>query len=141
MLWRSDPSLLGPDIQFVFIHVPFHPPHLQAPPNSYTFGIATIPDSRGWVRLASADPKAAPLINPNYLARTPTSGGCCSASRRPANSTPRAPSPRGAPGRCSRARTSGTRRACATSSPRDRGLLSPGRDVQDGRERRSGRGS
>lgn len=67
MLWRSDPSLPGPDMQFMFIHVPFHPPHLQAPPNSYTFGIATIPDSRGWVRLASADPKAAPLIHPNYL--------------------------------------------------------------------------
>jgi choline dehydrogenase len=67
MLWRSDPSLDGPDMQFMFIHVPFHPPHLQAPPNSYTFGIATVPDSRGWVRLASADPKAPPLINPNYL--------------------------------------------------------------------------
>jgi choline dehydrogenase len=67
MLWRSDPSLDGPDMQFMFIHVPFHPPHLQAPPNSYTFGIATIPDSRGWIRLASKDPKAAPLINPNYL--------------------------------------------------------------------------
>ena len=26
------------------------------------------PLSRGWVRLASADPMAAPLINPNYLA-------------------------------------------------------------------------
>ena len=25
------------------------------------------PNSRGWVRLASADPLAAPLINPNYL--------------------------------------------------------------------------
>src|SRR5215217_2283044 len=47
MLWRSDPSLDGPDMQFMFIHVPFHPPHLQAPPNSYTFGIATVPDSRG----------------------------------------------------------------------------------------------
>ena len=67
MLWRSKPSLVGPDMQFMFIHVPFHPPHLQAPPNSYTFGIATVPESRGWVRLASKDPKAAPLINPNYL--------------------------------------------------------------------------
>jgi choline dehydrogenase len=67
MLWRSNPSLSGPDMQFVFIHVPFHPPHLQAPPNSYTFGIATVPYSRGWVRLGSADPKAAPLINPNFL--------------------------------------------------------------------------
>jgi choline dehydrogenase len=57
-----------PDMQFIFIHVPFHPPYLQAPPNSYTFGIATVPDSRGWVRLVSADPKAPPLINPNYLA-------------------------------------------------------------------------
>ncbi len=54
-------------MQFMFIHVPFHPPHLQAPPNSYTFGIATVPDARGWVRLASAHPKAAPLINPNFL--------------------------------------------------------------------------
>lgn len=67
MLWRSEPGLSGPDMQFMFIHVPFHPPHLQAPPNSYTFGIATVPDSRGWVRLADADPRSAPLINPNYL--------------------------------------------------------------------------
>ena len=67
MLWRSDASLDGPDMQFMFIHVPFHPPHLQAPPNSYTFGIATVPDSRGWIRLTTNDPKAAPLINPNYL--------------------------------------------------------------------------
>jgi len=68
MSWRSDPSLPGPDMQFVFIHIPYHPPHLQAPPNGYTFGIVAVPQSRGWVRLASADPKAPPLINPNYFA-------------------------------------------------------------------------
>jgi choline dehydrogenase len=68
MSWRSDPSLPGPDMQFLFMHVPYHPPHLQAPPNSYTFCIATVPDSRGWLRLASADPTAPPLINPGYLA-------------------------------------------------------------------------
>jgi choline dehydrogenase len=68
MLWRSEASLPGPDMQFTLIHVPFHQPGTQAPPNSYTFGIATVPDSRGWVRLASADPTAPPLINPNYLA-------------------------------------------------------------------------
>jgi choline dehydrogenase len=68
MLWRSDPGLPGPDMQFMFIHVPFHPPTLQAPENSYTFGIATVPQSRGWVKLASADPDQPPLINPNYLA-------------------------------------------------------------------------
>src|SRR5439155_26861717 len=67
MLWRSDPGLPGPDMQFMFIHVPFHPPTLQAPANSYTFGISTVPRSRGWIKLASADPDQPPLINPNYL--------------------------------------------------------------------------
>ena len=68
LLWRSEASLPGPDMQFLFIHMPFHPPYMEAPPNSYSFGIATVPDSRGWVRLASADPTAPPLINPNILA-------------------------------------------------------------------------
>jgi choline dehydrogenase len=67
MLWRSDPGLPGPDMQFMFMHVPYHPPTLQAPPNSYTFGISLIPQSRGWIKLASADPDLPPLINPNYL--------------------------------------------------------------------------
>ena len=65
--WRSDPSLPGPDMQSLFAHFSY-PPHLQAPPNSYRIAIATVPDSRGWLRLASADPTAPPLINPNYLA-------------------------------------------------------------------------
>ncbi|WP_250007500.1 GMC family oxidoreductase [Actinoplanes sp. M2I2] len=68
MLWRSDPGLPGPDLQLMFIHVPFHRPALQAPPNSFTFGVAAVPDSRGTVRLASADPTVPPLIDPNYLA-------------------------------------------------------------------------
>ncbi|MDH3039079.1 GMC family oxidoreductase N-terminal domain-containing protein [Streptomyces sp. TRM75561] len=67
MLWRSDPGLPGPDMQFMFIHVPFHPPTLQSPANSYTIGIATVPRSRGWIKLSSPDPDAPPVINPNYL--------------------------------------------------------------------------
>jgi choline dehydrogenase len=67
LLWRSDESLPGPDMQIMFIHVPFHPPHLEAPANSYTFGVACIPDARGTVRIASADPDVPPLIDPNYL--------------------------------------------------------------------------
>jgi len=67
MLWHSQPGLAGPDMQFMFIHVPFHPPALQSPPNSYTFGISTIPTSRGSLQLASADPNQSALINPNYL--------------------------------------------------------------------------
>lgn len=67
MLWRSDESLPGPDMQLMFIHVPFHPPALQAPENSFTFGVAIVPDARGSVRIAGPDPQTAPLIDPNYL--------------------------------------------------------------------------
>lgn len=67
LLWRSDPLLAGPDMQIMFIHVPFHPPHLAAPPNSFTLAVATIPESRGAIRLTGPDPAAPPLIDPNYL--------------------------------------------------------------------------
>jgi len=67
MLWRSDDSLPGPDMQLMFIHVPFHPPHLSAPENSYTFGVACVPEARGSVTVTGPDPDAAPVIDPNYL--------------------------------------------------------------------------
>ena len=67
MLWRSDPSLAGPDMQMMFIHVPFHPPHLAAPLNSFTFAVATVPEARGSIRLAGPDPATSPVIDPNYL--------------------------------------------------------------------------
>ncbi|BBY19348.1 GMC family oxidoreductase [Mycolicibacterium litorale] len=67
MLWRSDEAAGGPDMQLMFIHVPFHPAHLNAPANSFTFGVAIVPEARGSVRLAGPGPNAAPLIDPNYL--------------------------------------------------------------------------
>lgn len=67
MLWRSDPSLAGPDMQLMFIHVPFHPPHLTAPANSFTIAVATVPEARGSIRLAGPDPATPPIIDPNYL--------------------------------------------------------------------------
>ncbi|MFS0896454.1 GMC family oxidoreductase [Mycolicibacterium litorale] len=67
MLWRSDETLTGPDMQLMFIHVPFHPAHLAAPANSFTLAVATVPDARGCIRLAGPDPATAPLIDPNYL--------------------------------------------------------------------------
>ncbi len=69
MLWRSDEALPGPNMQLMFIHVPFHPPTLASPSNSITFGLTTVPDSRGSVRLASSDPADPPLIDPAYLDR------------------------------------------------------------------------
>ncbi|MBN8831244.1 MAG: SIMPL domain-containing protein, partial [Sphingomonadales bacterium] len=68
---RTDPSLAKPDVQFVFQPakrltvkgVPF--------PVGHGFAISPValyPESRGTIRLASADPEAAPLIDPKLLA-------------------------------------------------------------------------
>ncbi len=67
LLWRSAEELPGPDMQIMFIHVPFHAPHLEAPANSFTLGVACIPEARGSVRIADADPHTPPLIDPDYL--------------------------------------------------------------------------
>ncbi|GHC41872.1 GMC family oxidoreductase [Streptomyces flavofungini] len=66
--WRSDAGLPGPDMQVMFIHVPYHPPTMSAPENGFTLGVTTVPRARGSVRLADADPDSAPLIDPGYLA-------------------------------------------------------------------------
>ncbi|MCL6250239.1 GMC family oxidoreductase N-terminal domain-containing protein [Altererythrobacter sp. KTW20L] len=67
---RTDPSLAKPDVQFVFQparrltnpKVPFPIGHGYA-----ISPVALYPKSRGTVRLASGDPTAAPLIDPNLL--------------------------------------------------------------------------
>jgi choline dehydrogenase-like flavoprotein len=67
---RTDPAMAKPDVQFVFqparrlTHpkVPFPIGHGYA-----ISPVALYPKSRGTVRLASADPAAAPLIDPNLL--------------------------------------------------------------------------
>ncbi|MDF2823524.1 MAG: glucose-methanol-choline oxidoreductase, partial [Mycobacterium sp.] len=51
LLWRSDVSQSGPDMQLMFIHVPFHLPHLVTPANSFTLAVATVPEARGSLRL------------------------------------------------------------------------------------------
>lgn len=65
--WRSESFLTGPDMQLLFSHRPFHLPTLQSPPDSFTFLVTTVPDSRGSVRLRNADPTSPPLIDPNCL--------------------------------------------------------------------------
>ena len=65
---RSTPDLAAPDIQLIFADVPYHPPTMPAPANGYTILFAALrPRSRGSVRLASPDPAAAPLIDPNLF--------------------------------------------------------------------------
>ena len=67
-LQRTRPDAGGPDLQFVFIDVPFHPPTLQGPANGYTVAFSVMtPVSRGTLRLAGSHPAQAPRIDPNYL--------------------------------------------------------------------------
>jgi choline dehydrogenase len=68
LFMKTDPRLLGPDLQFNLVHVPFDIIIGQSHPNSITIipGLQR-PLSRGWVRLASKDPLEKPLVNPNYL--------------------------------------------------------------------------
>ncbi|MFD4633561.1 GMC family oxidoreductase [Streptomyces sp. NPDC058284] len=67
--WRSDARAQGPDMQLLCVHVPYHPPTMPVPANGFTLAVATVPDSRGSVRLAGPDPQAPPLIDPDYLGR------------------------------------------------------------------------
>ncbi len=67
---RTEPGLRRPDIQLVFI--PGHrapPPKMLEVGHGYSaFAVLLRPKSRGSVRLASADPAAAPRIDPNFFA-------------------------------------------------------------------------
>jgi choline dehydrogenase len=65
---HSEPGLLAPDLQLAFVHVPFDIIIGQNHPNAVSILPGVVrPNSRGSVRLASADPFAKPLIDPNYL--------------------------------------------------------------------------
>lgn len=64
----SQPGMIAPDLQFSFVHVGFDIIIGQQHPNAVSILPGVIrPQSRGWVRLASADPFTKPAINPNYL--------------------------------------------------------------------------
>jgi choline dehydrogenase len=57
-----------PDLHVFPILLPLAPAGFQPPAAGYVIAAAAVaPDSRGSVRLASADPSAAPLIDPGFL--------------------------------------------------------------------------
>lgn len=65
---NSEPGWVGPDLQLAFVHVPFNLIVGQGHPNSVSILPGVVrPLSRGWIKLASADPTAKPLVHPNYL--------------------------------------------------------------------------
>ena len=58
----------APDLQPLFIHVPYPTDGGAAPAQGYTIAAGMVrPHSRGSVRLSSADPSAAPLVDPNIF--------------------------------------------------------------------------
>jgi choline dehydrogenase len=67
---RTRPELDRPDIQLHFINAPMiDHARVQADRDAFTVHACQLrPESRGEIRLASADPFAAPAIDPNYLA-------------------------------------------------------------------------
>ena len=67
--WRSSPDLPAPDVQYHFVPAMLED-HGRAKIKGHGFSIHACvlrPESRGTVRLASPDPAAAPLIDPNFL--------------------------------------------------------------------------
>ncbi len=66
---RTRPELDAPDLELIFAPVPFIDHGLAPPPgHGITIGsVAVTPRSRGELTLRSADPFAAPRIEPNYL--------------------------------------------------------------------------
>jgi choline dehydrogenase len=59
----------APDLQPLFLHLPYPTDGGAAPEHGYTIAPGIVrPRSRGSLRLASADPAAAPLVDPNILA-------------------------------------------------------------------------
>lgn len=66
---RSDPSLPAPDYELIFAPVLFEGEGLvDAEEHGVSVGVVLLrPESRGTVKLASRDPRAAPLVDPAYF--------------------------------------------------------------------------
>jgi choline dehydrogenase len=68
--WRSEPTIANSDLQLTFTPASYREGvqgELETEPGMTVASWQQRPDSRGWVRLRSADPFDVPLIQPNYL--------------------------------------------------------------------------
>jgi choline dehydrogenase len=65
---RSPWAGAWPDLHLFPILLPVAPAGRRAPGGGFALAAAVVaPDSRGWVRVATPDPRAAPVINPAFL--------------------------------------------------------------------------
>jgi choline dehydrogenase len=66
--WHSRSGLDRPDLQPLFFHVPAYAEGMEGPPDGFSLMAGVIrPESRGSLRLSSADPDAPLLLDPAYL--------------------------------------------------------------------------
>ena len=69
LFWKSDPRLISPDLQPLFMHLPYYAPGFEGPANAYTLCAGIIrPASRGSIKLTANDPDVPLHVDPNYLA-------------------------------------------------------------------------
>ena len=69
--WRSEPSVANSDLQLTFTPASYKEGvqgQLEDKPGMTVASWQQRPDSKGYVRIRSADPFEAPIIQPNYLA-------------------------------------------------------------------------
>ncbi|HEX4246514.1 MAG TPA: GMC family oxidoreductase N-terminal domain-containing protein [Pseudonocardia sp.] len=68
-LVSSEYAVEGPDLQFLLVDVPISATRLSGLAEVWAVRVSSMrPHSRGSVRLAGADPTAAPVLDPNYYA-------------------------------------------------------------------------
>jgi choline dehydrogenase len=70
LFWRSKPGVPCPDVQPLVFHLPLYLEGMEGPPDGFTLMAGIVrPASRGALTLASADPTAAPLLDPACMSR------------------------------------------------------------------------
>jgi choline dehydrogenase len=68
LFWKSRPDMLVPDLQPLFMALPYYQPGYEGPANAFTLCAGLIrPVSRGTLKLSSTNAADTPLLDPNYL--------------------------------------------------------------------------
>ncbi|PBQ32999.1 choline dehydrogenase [Sphingobacteriaceae bacterium] len=68
LFWKSRPDMLTPDLQPLFMGLPYYSPGFTGPTNAFTLCAGLIrPVSRGEMKLKTTDAADAPYLDPNYL--------------------------------------------------------------------------
>lgn len=68
LFWKSKPEMIVPDLQPLFMGLPYYSPGLEGPANAFTLCAGLVrPVSRGEIKLNSANAEDDPYLDPNYL--------------------------------------------------------------------------